>query len=100
MGAYAPFVAVAVARQTPGWRKQVVLLNVLGLLDFVGAIGGGVMSGSSPIGILRGDVTADIMQQLPLSIIPTFGVPFWIVLHIISLMKIWNPQTAAEEAAA
>ncbi|MCI0630100.1 MAG: hypothetical protein L0Y44_05535 [Phycisphaerales bacterium] len=88
VGAYAPFVAVAVARQTPGWRRQVVLLNVLGLLDFVGAIGGGVMSGSSPIGIFRGDVTADIMQQLPLSIIPTFGVPFWIVLHIISLMKV------------
>ena len=100
VGAYAPFVAVAVARQTPGWRKQVVLLNVLGLLDFVGAVGGGVMSGSSPLGILRGDVTADIMQRLPLSIIPTFGVPFWIILHIISLIKARNRQTAVQEAAA
>ena len=95
VGAYAPFVAVAVSRQAPGWRRQVVMLNVLGLLDFVGAVGGGVMSGSSPLGVLRQDVTADIMQELPLSIIPTFGVPFWIVLHMISLMKIWNPQTAA-----
>jgi hypothetical protein len=100
VGAYAPFVAVAVARRAPAWRTQVVLLNVLGLLDFVGAVGGGVMSGSSPIGILRGNVTADIMQQLPLSIIPTFGVPFWIVLHIISLIKIRNPQAAAEESTA
>ena len=59
VGAYAPFVVVAISRQTPGWHKHAVLLNVLGLLDFVGAIGGGVLSGGPPIGILRGDVTSD-----------------------------------------
>jgi hypothetical protein len=68
----------------------VVLLNVLGLLDFVGAVGGGVLSGSSSMGILRGDVTTDTMLELPLSMIPTFAVPFWIVLHIISLIKLRN----------
>jgi hypothetical protein len=40
------------------------------------------------------------MQELPLSMIPTFAVPFWIVLHIISLIKLRNPQVAIEEAAA
>jgi hypothetical protein len=100
VGAYAPFVVVAVSRRTPGWQKHVVLLNVLGLLDFVGAIGGGVLSGSSPIGILRGDVTSDIMQRLPLSMIPTFAVPFWIVLHIISLIKLRSRQATAGEPAA
>ncbi len=92
VGMYAPFVVVAISRQTPGWSKHVVLLNVLGLLDFVGAIGGGVLSGRSPIGILRVEVPTDIMQQLPLSFIPTFAVPFWIVLHIISLLKLRNLQ--------
>ena len=87
VGAYAPFVVLAVSRRTPSWPTHVVLLNALGLLDFVGAIGGGVLSGRSPIGILRGDVTTDVMQVLPLSMIPTFAVPFWIVLHIISLIK-------------
>jgi hypothetical protein len=62
------------------------------LLDFVGAIGGGVLAGSSPIGILRGDITTDIMQKLPLSLIPTFAVPFWIILHIISLIKVRKPE--------
>jgi hypothetical protein len=100
VGAYAPFVVLAISRRTPGWHTHVVLLNVLGLLDFVGAIGGGVLSGRSPIGILRGDVTTDMMQELPLSMIPTFAVPFWIVLHIISLIKLRNPQAAAEESAA
>ena len=100
VGAYAPFVVLAISRRSPGWHKHVVLLNVLGLLDFVGAIGGGVLSGSSPIGILRGEVTTDIMQQLPLSMIPTFAVPFWIVLHMISLVKLRNQQAATEESAA
>ena len=48
-------------------------------LNSYGAVGRGVLSGSSPIGILRGDVTTDIMQELPLSMIPTFAVPFWII---------------------
>jgi hypothetical protein len=99
VGAYAPFVVLVMSRQTTGWRKHVVLLNVLGLLDFVGAIGGGVLAGSSPIGILRGDITTDIMQRLPLSLIPTFGVPFWIILHIISLIKVRKLATEAEESA-
>jgi hypothetical protein len=100
VGLYAPFVVVAVARRAPAWRRHVVLLNVLGLLDFVGAIGGGVLSGRSPIGILRGEVTADLMQQLPLSMIPTFAVPFWIVLHMISLMRVRNTEAAPEESVA
>jgi hypothetical protein len=100
VGAYAPFVVLAIARRTPGWHTHGVLLNGLGLLDFVGAVGGGVLSGSSPIGILRGDVTTDILLELPLSMIPTFAVPCWIVLHIISLLKLRNAQTAVEEAAA
>jgi hypothetical protein len=98
VGGYAPFVVLAISRRTPGWHTHVVLLNVLGLLDFVGAVGGGVLSGSSPIGILGGDVTTDILLELPLSMIPTFAVPFWIVLHIISLIKLRNPQAAAEGA--
>lgn len=88
VGAYAPFVVLAISRHTPGWRKHVVVLNVIGLLDFVGAVGSGVLSGSSPIGLLRGDVTSDIMLTLPLSMIPTFAVPFWIVVHMISLIKL------------
>jgi hypothetical protein len=100
VGVYAPFVVLAIARRTAGWRTHVVLLNVFGLLDFVGAIGGGVLSGRSPMGVLRGDVTTDIMQELPLSVIPTFAVPFWIVLHIISLIKLWNPEAAVGESSA
>jgi hypothetical protein len=88
VGIYAPFVVYALVRHSPNWRGHVILLSVLGLLDFVGAIGGGVLAGNNPLGLLRGDVTAEIMQVLPLAIIPTFGVPAWILVHVISLLKV------------
>ena len=93
VGGYAPFVVLSIARRTPSWRTHVVLLNVLGLLDLVTAIASGVLSGSSPIGVLHGPVATDIMQQLPLSIIPTFAVPAWVIMHVISLMKLRRGQT-------
>ena len=88
VGIYAPFVVYALVRHSPNWRRHVILLSILGLLDFVGAIGGGILSGNNPLGLLRGDVTAEIMQVLPLAIIPTFGVPAWILVHIISLLQV------------
>ena len=94
VGGYAPFVVLSIADRTPGWRTHVLLLNVLGLFDLVTAIATGVLSGSSPLGLLRGPVTADIMQQLPLSLIPTFAVPAWIVMHVISLLKLQRDQIA------
>lgn len=88
VGAYAPFVVTAIMRQREGWRKHVLWLNLLGLLDFVGAIGGGVLSGRSPLAVFHTQVSTEIMQVLPLSLIPTFAVPFWIVLHIVSLLQL------------
>ena len=67
---------------------HVVWLNIAGLIDFVGAIGTRVLIGSTPIGLLVREVTTDIMNVMPPSLVPTFLVPFWIVLHIISLVQI------------
>ena len=88
VGIYAPFVVYALVRRSPNWRGQVILLSILGLLDFVGAIGSGILAGDNPIGVLRGPIPTAIMQRLPLSIIPTFGVPAWILVHWISLLKV------------
>ena len=39
IGAYAPFVVVAIANGSTNWHFHAVALNILGLLDIVGAIG-------------------------------------------------------------
>jgi hypothetical protein len=70
------------------------------LSAYVRAIGGGMLIGCSPIGILRGGVTSDILRELPLSLIPSIAVPFWIILHIVSLIKVRKLVVAAEESAA
>jgi hypothetical protein len=88
VGLYAPFVVYALARRSPDWRGHVILLSILGLLDFVGAIGMGVLAGNNPIGVFKGPIGMELMQRLPLSIIPTFGVPAWILVHWISLLKV------------
>jgi hypothetical protein len=88
VGLYAPFVVYALVRRAPDWRGHVILLSILGLLDFVGAIGMGVLAGNNPIGVFKGPIGMELMQRLPLSIIPTFGVPAWILVHWISLLKL------------
>jgi hypothetical protein len=88
VGIYAPFVVYMLVRRSPGWRGHVILLSILGLLDFVGAIGMGILAGNNPIGIFKGPIGMELMQRLPLSIIPTFGVPAWILVHCISLLKV------------
>ena len=48
----------------------------------------GVLASRTPIGILAGDVTTRLMGQFPLSLIPTFFVPFLLILHLISLSRV------------
>jgi hypothetical protein len=88
VGIAAPFVAIAMARNAAGWRQQALWLNIAGLLDFALAVGTGVLTGPTPVGLLAGETTSAIMNELPLSLIPTFGVPLWIIVHMISLLQL------------
>lgn len=97
VGIYAPLVVYALVNRWPSWSRHVILLSILGLLDFVGAIGGGVLAGNSKLGILQGDVSMELMQELPLSIIPTFGVPAWILVHVASLLKVARGEVSELE---
>jgi hypothetical protein len=94
VGAFAPFATLAVLRQTPGWRARVLWLNLAGLVDFVAAVGTGVLT-SQAIGLLPGEPPQTLMAQLPLSLIPTFAVPVWIILHLVSLAQLRERQAPA-----
>lgn len=86
IGATAPLVAWMLATGRLA-RPAFVLWNLLGILDLVMAITLGVLSSASPIGILAGDVTTQVMGTFPLSLIPTFFVPLTVILHAIALLS-------------
>jgi hypothetical protein len=83
VGLTAPVVAIAVVGRSRwafyGW-------TFFGIADLVVAVTLGVLHSSSPIGLLAGPgVGTEAMGVMPMSLIPTFGVPLTLVLHIVSL---------------
>ncbi|GLZ29653.1 hypothetical protein Lesp02_18430 [Lentzea sp. NBRC 105346] len=69
----APFVA----KYAPTGRIF-TLWTALGILDLVTAVSLGIAHGLT-------DPAMAIVSRLPLSLIPTFGVPFLLVVHLLSL---------------
>ena len=63
-------------------------LNVAGLLDFVGAVGTGVLVSNNAIGLAADGAARVSLGSLPLSLIPTFAVPLWTIFHIVSLLQL------------
>jgi hypothetical protein len=102
VGLAAPFVVMAIVRRSVTWRRQVVFLNVAGLVDFVLAIGTGVLASNSAIGVLAGAGARVSLGSLPLSLIPTFAVPLWTIFHIVSLVQLARTAQSVSfgEAAA
>jgi hypothetical protein len=88
VGLAAPFVLLAMLRRSPTWRRQVLWLNVAGLLDFIGAVGTGALASNSSIGLVAEGARGVSLGSLPLSLIPTFAVPLWTICHIVSLLQL------------
>ena len=86
VGVLAIGVTLAVARRVPGWQGRVRLLIVAGMIDFVGAFGTAILV--APGRILAGGPTAEMMQVLPLALIPAFGVPLFMIIHLIAWLKL------------
>jgi hypothetical protein len=67
----------------PAHRKGFILWQVLGIADLVNALALGALAGViDPHGI---PTTA--MTVLPMSYIPTFAVPVFLILHIICIAQ-------------
>lgn len=70
-------------------RQTLQVWNSFGLLDFAIAITVGTLLRSAWPG---GEPTTDVMALLPLSLIPTLVVPFYIITHLVILLQILNKQ--------
>jgi hypothetical protein len=79
---------VAISRDNAGARARFVAWNFLGIFDLVLAVTMGILNSPSAFGILAGSgPTTLLMSQFPRSLIPTFFVPLYIVLHLLALVR-------------
>lgn len=88
IGATAPLVAMKLVN--PRYKKSFILWQLLGITDLVMAVGMGVTTQLiNPHGITTG-----AMAVLPMSLIPTFAVPLFMVLHFICIAQArqWQEQ--------
>lgn len=92
IGATAAFVALKLA--VPRHRTSFIVWQMLGIADLVTAVTMGTLASIiDPHGI-----ATSAMTVLPLSLIPTFGVPLFLIFHIISIAQArrWPAQQSQQ----
>ena len=95
IGITAPFVALKLT--DPSRRSSFLMWQALGILDLVVAVG----TGASAFFIDPHGIPTSPMTVLPLNLIPTFGVPLLLILHLISIAQArrWPAQDHSGFAA-
>jgi hypothetical protein len=73
--------------RSSGLRAAFVAWNVYGLIDLLSAIFIGILYSPSSFGILRTDISTELMTTFPVNLIPTFFVPLFILFHLFSLKR-------------
>jgi hypothetical protein len=94
VGLLAPAVALAYARRpraTAGWLRA---WNLFGIIDLVVAVTTGFLTSPSPLQRLALDRPNELITAFPLVMIPVFLVPLSILLHLASLWKLRQAETA------
>jgi hypothetical protein len=81
--------ALLLARGRGEIPKGLILLwNVLGLTDLVGAVALGATSSPGPLQIFHGPPSSAIMSTLPWTLIPCFVVPGLAFLHLCTFYRL------------
>jgi len=98
IGVTAPLIAFGLSHRKISPSQIFILWNILGILDLVMAVTLGILSSGTPLGLLAGEVTTQIMGQFPLSIIPTFLVPLFIIFHLVALARLRHENVSPKPA--
>lgn len=88
-------VARAAAGSRPGWERRARRLIAAGLVDFAAAFAAAMLSGAGSLLNLPGAPSSALVQQAPYVLIPAFGVPVFLLLHVAS----WVGLRSAEKRA-
>lgn len=90
IGITAPFVALVLLGKRPFPKRTLMIWNLLGILDLLIALSLGIVTSPSAfaLGVFASEITISPVLRFPLALIPAFGVPFTIILHLIAFMQI------------
>lgn len=95
VGLLAPFVALKVVRKSPGWMRASYFLVILGMADFISAFTLGVaLRDKGQAGYSFAEHTG-LLAEFPLTLIPSFLVPFFMILHLIALLRLRHSSLEA-----
>ena len=94
VGLLAPVVALAQIRKWPNANSLLRAWNLLGLADLVVALTTGFLTSPSPLQKLAFDAPNLLIGRYPLVLVPVFLVPLAILLHLASLQKLRQTETA------
>jgi hypothetical protein len=68
-------------------RRAFIAWNLFGLVDLLSAITMGILYSPSTFGVLRTGLSTALMTRFPVNLIPTFFLPLFILLHLLSLRR-------------
>ncbi|EQA53446.1 hypothetical protein [Leptospira kmetyi] len=68
--------------------RELWIFNILGIIDFMTAVALGTLSSDGPQRLIYETPASGLIGELPLILIPGFGVPFTALVHVISVMKL------------
>jgi len=89
-------VALYMSGGTSGGRTAGIAWNLLGLTDFAIAITIGALSSPGPLQLLSVNQPNVQIGTYPTVMIPAFGVPTGIILHVLSLWQLRSARKAHE----
>jgi hypothetical protein len=88
VGFEAIVVARLYARRAPTAPAMALLWNALGIVDFAVALAIGFLASTTPFQRIHVIPSTDLITVLPLVLVPTFGVPLFLMMHGLSLRRI------------
>ncbi|TGL76775.1 hypothetical protein [Leptospira yasudae] len=88
---------ISILKRKPNSIRELWIFNILGIVDFMTAVTLGTLSSDGPQRLIFETPTSGLIGELPLILIPGFGVPFTALVHVISVMKLRRESKSTAE---
>jgi hypothetical protein len=83
-------ILIPMIRKKTASRGWLLAWNIFGLLDLLYAVIAGLLYSNSAFGILNKGISTEPMVTFPVSMIPSFFVPLFILMHLLTFKRIAN----------